>query len=69
MGARDHTSWVNPTHNWYTRFDPVGPFGNVHYLLRNKTEYVAGMGAQTIAAALGATHVTLKLLKPRGKHT
>ena len=52
-------------HNWYTCFDPVGTMGNVHFLIVNKEEHVAGKGALVLAKCMGQANVTLKRIKPR----
>lgn len=58
---------INDGQNWYTRFDPVGSMGNVHFLIPNKSEWNATVTARRIADALGQPIVTLKRIVPKDK--
>ena len=58
-------TWDRPKRNWYTSFDPVGQYGNVHFLVVQKEEHVAARGAQALATAYGQAMVTMKLLRPK----
>lgn len=48
---------------WYTCFDPVGTYGNVHFLFPRHSEWQASVGARKLATMLDQPNVTLKRLR------
>jgi len=48
--------------NWYASCDPVGSMGNVHLLLKDKTEAQASNLALVFAELHGQPSVTLHLI-------
>jgi len=54
---------VGDKQNFYTRFDPAGSMGNVHFLIPNKTEWQASVTARKVADVLNQPIVTLRVLR------